>query len=1427
MKENPGKIGIDIGAVSLKAVRLASDGTVLKSFYARHRGEPAKALETAMAELAVGPSDSIGFCGSNSARFCESFELPRLDLAACQISVVRAEIPEVANIIDIGGGSLTLVELDAQGHFQNYATNSMCAAGTGSFLDEQAARLGISYDDPSLVGSVAEPPSIATRCSVFAKSDLIHRQQEGYSKAAMWSGLCRGMTRTLIGTLLRAKPLDKPTAIVGGVALNKEVLRWLDAAYPGLLRVPAQPHLVGAIGAAHRGAVPKRLPSREAIHRIASSRNVEYHDWPLTLEKSKYPDFATAESYLDADNNEVRVVSWPAGQPLRAYLGIDIGSTSTKLALVNEKDELLVDIYRKTAGDPVGASQKLFRALRALEKKKGACIEVLGAATTGSGRKIVGEVIGADCIINEISAHVAGATFTDPKVDTIFEIGGQDAKYMHIVDGHIRDANMNYVCAAGTGSFIEEQANKLGYKVADVGPAVLGVKPPRATDRCTVFMEQDVIRFIEGGATREEALAAVMVAVAKNYLNKVVGNRHYSRQRIMFQGATARNKALVAAFERLLDVEVVVSPYCHVMGAFGVARLARQSMAERGAPKSHFHGLDLESRKVSLRKETCNLCQNDCSITFAQIEGVEGSPSWGYMCGRDPAEQKVRKNPHDRMIRLRQRIWREAGAGVKVAEDARVVGIPQSLINYTYYPMWQRFFNTLGYKVQLSGQTTDEIRELGPRMAGADFCFPAKLALGHVAKLAMQDGVDFVFVPHLKNTPATEETTGTTVCPFVQGTGAASRTALMMNHLNHSRLLVPLVDMRMRESEIVKTLSDELSRPLGVSARQIRKAWRAAQQAQAEFENRCYDEGAKLIAEAEAKKESLILLVGRPYNNYDAGANLGLPQKIADMGRTVLPMDFIRPELGRLGPRYRNAFWSYGQKILAALEKAAESDIMDVVYLTNFSCGPDSFLLSFAEEIMGNRPILMLELDEHGADAGYMTRLEAFFDVLRRPRPERGSRIDVRPEPDDIRDRIIWLPPMHQFGTRLFASAFRSHGYDARELPEETKASFELGRSLTRGSECLPCALTIGTFLETLRKQPRGGKHAFFMPSSKGPCRFGQYTVLQRQILEREGLGHEVAILAPASNNAYQGLTSEMRRSLFKAICCSDILLKAQCKVRPYEVNLGETDRVVNEGAALVGKAIEEHGDIVAAVRTAVQKIAVIQTQGARKPLVGIVGEIYVRNNVYANEDVISAVEQFGGEAWMLPITDWILYTSSLENYKEEFPGTIISWEKADTFITYTWMKYWEKKLMEAASPFLDDRHEPRFQECLEIATPYIPFYLGGEGKLSVGRAIKFAQQGAAMVVNCAPFGCMPETVATAIYGRLSADVDMPIVSLFYDGSGGQNRRLEVFLNNAVRGRRGVAGLSEGAQMPADWAGKDRLVPAANLTARMRKEESA
>jgi predicted CoA-substrate-specific enzyme activase len=1382
-------VGFDIGALAVKGVRLAGDGSVAGSFYRRHRGEVSKVLAEAYASLGVVDGDRLGFTGSVAAQFAERVGLPVLDLTRCQIAVVRRRLPRVRNIIDIGGASCTLVQLDAHGHFQSHATNSLCAAGTGSFLDEQAGRLKIVYEDAAAFEDVQDPPTIASRCSVFAKSDLIHRQQEGYSRPAMWSGLCRGMTRTMFGTLLRGQPLDGPTAVIGGVAQNREVVRWLRAEYPKLIEVTEDPHLVAAVGAAELGASPAR-PAADALAAGGGDAvATDFYDWPLTIERSKYPSFEIAEGYTDAAGNEVRVVAWPEGGVVTGYLGVDIGSTSTKLALLDEQARLVVDVYRKTAGDPIGAAKSLLRALRELAERKGARFELRGVGTTGSGRKIVGEVIGADAIINEISAHVAGAVHVDPTVETIFEIGGQDSKYMHVVDGHIRDANMNYACAAGTGSFVEEQANKLGYAVSKVGPAVMGVKPPRASDRCTVFMEQDVSRLIQAGHTPEQALSAVMVSVCKNYLNKVVGNRPRSSRKIFFQGATARNPGLVAAFERLLGVEVVVSPYCHVMGAYGVALLVRDAMRARGTP-SAFRGLDLEHRKVTLRKEKCDLCQNDCTITFAEIEGVAQAPSWGYLCGRDPDESRVRVNENTRYLRARQAMWRSAGK-VELPADAPVVGIPQTLAFYSYLPLWRRFFGELGYQVQLSGKTTPKIRELGLKLSGADFCFPAKVGIGHVAELATREGCDFVFVPHMKNSGPNEHTTGTEICPYVQGLHGFSKVALELNGVEATQLLAPFVDMRMTEDQIVKTLADGLARPLKRSRKHLRAAWLAGLRTQREFDAACHAEGEKALDDAKAKGEKLLVLVGRPYNAFDDGINLGLPAKIAERGRAVLPMDFLEPPLELLGDRYRNLYWSYGQKIIAVLERVAKDDSLDAVYLTNFSCGPDSFQLTYAEEIMGSRPFLALELDEHGADAGYLTRIEAFFDVLDKPRRPATARPEPSANPSDLKGRTVLLPPMHTVGTDLFAATFARHGYDARVLPHEDQEALEIGRSLTRGSECLPAALTIGTLVKTLRKEGDGdGKLMFFMPTAEGPCRFGQYCVLHRQILDREGY-QKVGILSPSSLNAYQGIDEELRRSILKTIMVADVLLKARCKVRPYERNPGETDRAVAKAVEVASAAIargDEYEELVAAAVRPLEAIPVVS--GARKPLVGIVGEIYIRNNPFANEQVVDAVERFGGEVWMTPMVEWLLFTASPENYKQEHPTTIFNRHKLDALITYQWLLLWERRIYRAAGRLVADRHEPSVSRVLKAGARYMPVNIGGEAQLTLGRAIEFAKQGAAMVVNCSPFGCMPGVVSTALFKKISAELGMPIVNLFYDGNGAQNQRLEVFLANAVRQER-------------------------------------
>jgi predicted CoA-substrate-specific enzyme activase len=434
--------------------------------------------------------------------------------------------------------------------------------------------LELTYQEIENIPIMESPPKIAARCSVFAKTDLIHRQHQGYSREEMWVGLCQGMVQTCLTTLLKGRRLEGLTVLTGGVSLNPHIVYWLKEKYGEQIQTFSHAHLASAIGAA-LFAKKKRIFHAFDLNSVKSTHFLEKKQRrpPLILEKSKVVTFKAYRSYLDSNNTEVRYITPIDEKKLAVFIGIDIGSTSTKAVLMNRDRRPLLDVYRKTLGNPVDATKKLLRAVRNWGEREDFDITFLGAGTTGSGRELIGRVIGADLIINEITAHTTGAMEIDPEIDTIFEIGGQDSKYMYTVNGFIRESNMNYVCAAGTGSFIEEQANKLGFAVEEVGEKVLGIAPPFTSDRCTVFMEQDIQVLLKKGYSREEVLAATMYSVAQNYITRVVGNKYKKPKKIFFLGATAKNVGLVAAFEQLLDVEVEVSPFSHVMGAYGVALL--------------------------------------------------------------------------------------------------------------------------------------------------------------------------------------------------------------------------------------------------------------------------------------------------------------------------------------------------------------------------------------------------------------------------------------------------------------------------------------------------------------------------------------------------------------------------------------------------------------------------------------------------------------------------------------------------------------------------------------------------------------------------------------------------------------------------------------------------------------------------------------
>lgn len=1426
-------LGLDIGTLFTKALLLDERGEVVDSWIERHHGDPRAHLAGWLERVPLEGEVALAVTGHHRTILERSPGVLLLDTVRATVVGASRFASGVRWVMDVGGGSLTGIELDAEGRFLGFTANSVCAAGTGSFLDEQARRLGIDYDVIAALEPVDNPPSIASRCAVFAKSDLIHRQQEGYSREAMWSGLCQGLASTMLQTLFKGRPVEGAVLMVGGVSRNRDVVRWVSRLSGAEVRTAEgdRGQLATAFGAALVArdeaavrswgdlAADLMVAAGSGAHRDGgrSSRppsspggrtSLVPQGRPLVLERTKYPSFTVAESWVTEDGAEVRVHGWPEGPVVRAALGVDIGSTSTKCVLIDERERVLLDIYRKTAGDPIGATRKLLASLRDALGRAGKTLEVLSVGTTGSGRKLIGMLLGADAIINEITAHAAGALASDPDVETIFEIGGQDSKYIRLRDGHACDANMNYVCAAGTGSFVEEQATKLGYRVQDVGRAVLGLAPPLTSDRCTVFMEQDVMKLLRQGYTREEALAGVMRSVVRNYLTKVVGRRPVSKTKIAFMGATARNPGLVAAFEQELGVEIVVSPVCHVMGAMGVACLARRQ--QPGAGRSTFRGLGCLEGEIEIRQERCELCANKCAITYARSPAMSAEASWGYLCGRDPDEKRVRKLTTYELFDRRNVLWRSEGAKPNVRPTGITIGLPRSLHLYDELPRWRAFFESLGARIVLSPETNGEVRQATTAMVASEFCFPAKVVHGHVHALLRKPEVDFVFLPHRIAGRRNRATSDAQFCPYVQGLPGVVRAALRRAGLDETRILSPAVDQRMPERTLVRHLTRAVGPVLGVGPRQVAAAWRAGCQAQYEFQRKLQAETQQTLERLAAQDKPAFVIIGRPYNLYDTGLNVGLPRKIAEYGLPVIPSEGLGFRESDIEPRYHNTYWNFAQRALASVRRTTQAPNLYPIFLTNFGCGPDSFTLTYAERTVGRKPMLVLELDEHAADAGYVTRVEAFLDVVREMEARRlageaieSPRAPAVPVPtvlskgasgekvgEEWKRRRVWFPPMHIFGTGFLAAIFRRHGIDARGLPVEDREAFEIGRRLSRGTECLPTAVTIGGLVKTLREIGADPKReAFFMPTAEGPCRFGQYCTLHKLILEDLGWG-DLEIVSPSSYNNYQGLPEAVRRDLWTAILSADVLYKAVCKARPYEREAGAVDREAAVRQALIERAMESGRKWDRELAAAVEAIAALRGDAPPRPLVGVVGEIYVRCNGYSNGEVIRAIEAAGGEGWLAPIGEWILYTSEMAR-REALTGTnaFSPVEMAVTMLKDGFLRREEDRIYALGGTFLADRHEPPVRRVIDAGRKYIPEEFAGEAILTMGRAILFAQNGASMVVNCAPFGCMPGTLTSSCLQEVQAHTGVPMVSMFYDGDLDINGRIASYLANLPRAR--------------------------------------
>jgi len=1518
-------LGIDIGSAAIKAVLLAPQG-VMGSTYRRLDKAAVLAFREIIAWCAESFSEQpeyFALTGRGAEGLAEAHGWPLVNEIFAQASGALMLLPEARSVIDIGGNDAAYISLSdnaspASPALAGFATNSRCAAGTGSFLEQQAARLGLAigggdagvcadvaacgdvaacagvmsgaeartgvgnykgelytqqdsrrhysknYKDeyveqasmlqledvtppcvknykgeyveqpsslkrecassPSAINykgdfsklalSAKHVPHIAGRCSVFAKSDMIHLQQIATPDNEIVAGLCQAMAESFKGDIMKGSAPLLPISFQGGVAKNAAMVAFMRRAFSlreDELIVHPAPHLAGAMGAALRASLEgKRIKMEEAIRALGCDapsvrRNSGTRLAPLSPPLSAYlaPPPSGASEFGHSGANRVA-----DGDVRDVFLGIDIGSVSTNLALIDRAGALVAKRYLPTAGRPIEA---VLTGLREIHAECGASLRVLGCGATGSGRYLIADLFGADIVKNEITAQARGAISLCPDVDTIFEIGGQDSKYIAIDNGIVTDFTMNKACAAGTGSFIEEQANLMGISVRDdfAMRAFAASEPAALGQRCTVFIENDVLRRLAEGDSIENLSAGIAYSIVYNYLHRVVENRRIG-QKVLFQGGTASNQAVTAAFREVTGREVLVPPHNDVTGAIGMAVIASESWREKPFATS-FIGLDCGSLEYSVRTFVCNACANKCQIREVRRAGSEPF-YYGHRCERyERAKNKAADAEELDFTRFRKKLLTETLGRIAAARmpetqapgkrgDApKRIGIPLALSFYETLPFWAAFWTSLGYAVIHSGETTPAIAEKGILRSTAETCYPIKVFLGHAEEL-LNKGVDSIFMPSVINMPLEgSKSEHNFTCTLVQSAPFLLRAAFRDCTFN---LLSPVLHMQYGRRRILRELAP-LARELGLPMRRLARAYNEAYRVQALWRESL--EGAALAFLERYKSRPIAVIASRPYNGCDSGLNIAVPRRLAESGVPVmtleaLPLSVFDDGAGE-GHAWENMYWRYGQRIMRGLDWTARAPALLPIYITNFSCGPDSFLLHYAQETMKSRPLLVLELDEHSADAGVVTRLEAYLDSAL-PRTQEleadtcaatGTRRAASTQSKQRNEKTlhgkrVYVPYMSEISMPI-AAAFRRAGIDASVLPVPDRHNIELGRRLTSGRECYPLVLTAGDIFR-IPEMPdyEAGRAVFFMPTTNGPCRFGEYARLHSLLLERQELSG-IEIFSPNSGTGYEELrelSMGFYLDIWNGMVCVDTLSKALHALRPYEEAPGMSDALYKECIARLERELESgKRDLPDLMRDFQKRFQTIPRRAADGVPIGMVGEIYVRMNSFANGDIIRRLEHLGAEVVFAPFTEWSFYVNHLSMRNNLDQGRPLA---ALSDFLRNKIQYALESRLEA--PF--HKHalfkEPEINAVLEAAEGFIDRRIRGEAVLTVGKAVDFAARGFGGIVNVLPFSCMPglivSSLAPAITRRLG---DLPWLNLSFEDSVADvdAMRLEAFVEQA------------------------------------------
>jgi len=907
-------------------------------------------------------------------------------------------------------------------------------------------------------------------------------------------------------------------------------------------------------------------------------------------------------------------------------------------------------------------------------------------------------------------------------------------------------------------------------------------------------MESDVVSNQTAGTGVPSMTAGLCYSIVRNYLHRVVGERKIG-SKVFFQGGTAHNQGVVAAFNSVLGEgrEVILPPHHDVTGAIGAALLARDSM--QPGQKTSFRGWSLSENSYIQDSFTCKACSNRCEIHRVTLSDgtklVYGGRCEKYETG---SMQTVSGGVNlfiDRVANLFDCSGEDWGSGP-------VVGIPRALWFWELFPFFGTFFRTLGCRVLISGESRSSTVHSGVESVAAETCFPVKIVHGHVTEL-IQQGVDTIFLPSILRNKPQGKFTESYNCPYVQASPYLLDAGLSLSENRGLRILKPVLDFSLPGEEWMSALV-ETAVELGFSTGDAKKALKTAELAQTRFLELNLDTGKAALDGLNGRRGFVV--VSRPYNGSDPMVNTDLPAKLTKLGGVVIPLDMLPLPMQRASEEFENMYWHYGQRILAAGIAIKENPELYGVYISNFGCGPDSFIEHTFSEIMGDKPYLSIEIDEHAADAGVITRCEAFLDALNGAgETGTGTHQPWKPGRTDLAGKTLWIPLMSE-ASYLAAAAVRNRGLDARAIPPTTAETVALGRTVTTGRECYPAIITAGNMLKILDENDPG-KSAFFMATASGPCRFGRYCNFHRQVLQKKGYT-DVPVITATSSDSYSevpGLSSrKFQKDLLQALAAADVLKKALLRTRPYEMKPGSADMLFSEWLGVFERTLEEGSPLSVPAKGAARAFAALERKNIpRKPLVAVFGEIYVRNDDYANDNTIRKLEELGAEVLYTPLTEWFDYVNYSFIQKSREKGKTASVLKGKTReILISKVKRAVEKPFDG---ILKGTPHATAEQILKASAPYMTENIGGEAVLCIGTPIALLEHGGIDgAVNVYPFNCLPGTVVSAVSRRIKREKPgLPWLNLAFDGQEDTDNssRFEAFMHQVRRLHRGKTGGTE------------------------------